>query len=79
MTRHYFTLFRFEETAKNVGCWYDVFGSYYKRDCDEERVCYRDNGDKGTWLVVVKHEDSAAAMIAAGKALPAPRGFELEA
>lgn len=74
--RQYYTLCTWEESEtdedRKCGLWYDAFGSYSRRECQEEWDFAHDHMPRG-WVKIIKHDDTAAAMIAARDALPAPK------
>lgn len=76
----YYTLCRFEVTEGNMGRWFDIGGFNTKAEAKAELAWDKDDSGKpGTHYHILTNDGSAAKMIAQRDALPAPRGFELEA
>lgn len=72
MTRKYYTVCTFED-----GRWFDEFGSYKLAEVKEEAQALKDRaqayGRKRNTVQIIKHDDTAQAMMAARDALPAPK------
>lgn len=71
--RQYYTLIVWELYDDDTGDWNDVFGSYFKSECEEEKE-YSHDHEKRSWVKIIKHDDTAAAMIATRNAMPPPKG-----
>lgn len=65
--RPYYTLCIFD-TEQN--CWFDEFGSYDRKEVVAE-TDYASAPRKH--IAIIKHDDTAAAMLAARDALPLPK------
>ena len=47
----YYTLFEREADGR----WFEQFGAYNRKEVQEEKMCFRDNGIKAKDLVIVAH------------------------
>lgn len=72
--RSYYTLCKWIEGDEDgdPGCWSDEFGSYSRREVEEEKE-WAHNHEKRGYVKIVKHLDTSKAMIQARDALPAPK------
>ena len=71
MAKQYYTVCTFED-----GKWYDEFGSYSRKEANEEAAFIREDQShryKRGWVKVISHDDNAEAMIAARDALAIPK------
>lgn len=76
----YYTLCRFDVTEGNMGRWFDIGGFTTKAEAKAELAWDKDDtGKPGTHYTILENDGSATKMIAQRDALPAPRGFRLEA
>lgn len=55
------------------GAWFDQFGSYRLREVKAERQDFNSAGIPGRFLIIISHDDTAQAMIAARNNLQAPK------
>lgn len=70
MSRPYYTLCVWEP---DFSAWFDAFGSYSRGEVAQEKTSYLDSGFSPRHLTIIKTDETAAAMIAARDALPAPK------
>lgn len=69
MARNYYTVCEFDVEH---GQWFDVFGTYDREEAKGEVEFM--NAPRGC-VTIIKHADSAAAMMAARDALPVPAKY----
>lgn len=74
MSRKYHTLCIWiaGSDASDPGCWADEFGSYDRAETRAEKDFSHSHDQRGH-ATIISHDDTAAAMIAARDALPAPK------
>lgn len=74
MTKAYYTLIVWTpgEDESDPGCWSDEFGSYSRREVEEERDIILTHHKRGH-TAIIKHEESTGAMIAARDSYPPPK------
>ena len=76
----YYTLCRFSTLDGKTGRWFDIGGFTTKAEAKAELAWDKaDTGKPGTHYFILVNDGSMAQMLAQRDALPAPRGFTLEA
>lgn len=68
-TRPYFTLCVWDT---HHACWFDQFGSYSRGEVAEEKTLCLQDGFSPRHVVIIRTDETAAAMIATRDALPHP-------
>jgi hypothetical protein len=73
--RKYYTLCIWIEgdDANDPGCWADEFGSYSRREVQQDREFGHSHRPRGH-TAIISHAESEGAMIAARDALAKPKG-----
>lgn len=70
MPRPYFTLCAWDKENAN---WIDLFGSYVRAECEQEKADINDS--TLSHLTIIKTDDTAQAMMEARDALPVPAKY----
>lgn len=72
--RTYYTLIRWYpgEDDTDPGCWADEFGSYSRREVEEEKEWAHSDAPRGH-VKIIKHVDGTAAMMKARDTTPPPK------